>query len=118
MSILWTIQILLALLFLGTGLLKLARSKQQLKEAGLHALDDLSRGQIRTIGVLEVLGALGVVLPSATGILPSLTPIAAVGLLLIMIAAAIQNFRVGEQKLIFVNVLVAVLAVFVVYSRF
>jgi DoxX-like protein len=79
---LWTIQILLAGLFLFAGGVKLVLPLSQL--AGPIALPGLF---LRFIGVCEVLGALGLILPSALRIRPVLTPVAAAGLVLIMIGA-------------------------------
>lgn len=119
--VLWVIQGLLALAFLAAGFMKVTRSKDQMKEAGerMAWVDDLSEMQIRAIGVLEVLGALGLILPILTGILPILTPLAAVGLILTMLGAIMLHVRRGDgAQAIMVNVVLLLLAVFVAYGRF
>ena len=68
--------------------------------------------------MLELLGAIGVVLPILTGVLPWLTPLAAVGLALTMLGAAITHLRRNEYPNIIVNVIIFTLAIFVVYGRF
>src|SRR5689334_21350829 len=77
--VVWIVQVVLALLFAFVGLGKLARPKEDLRER-MGWVDDFSQGTIRLIGAAEVLGALGLVLPAATGVATWLTPTAAVGL--------------------------------------
>jgi DoxX-like protein len=110
---LWIVQVVLALVFLITGGPKLALPRVAARLGREHGL---SPGLMRVIGLLEVMGALGVVLPSWTGILPWLTPLAAAGLLLTMIGAAFENGRLRHYPVILVNVVLALLAAFVVYS--
>jgi len=80
----WIAQILLALVFAGSGISKLVQPYEKLA-ARMAYVNDYTPGVIRAIGTLEVLGAIGVVLPVLTGILPWLTPLAALGLSLIQI---------------------------------
>ncbi|MBI3962282.1 MAG: DoxX family protein, partial [Deinococcus sp.] len=80
--VLWIVQGLLALGFLMAGATKLMRSKAQLAPR-MPWVEDFSLGTIRAIGAVEVLGALGLVLPTLMGILPWLTPLAALGLVAI-----------------------------------
>jgi hypothetical protein len=81
-------------------------------------VNDFSAGAVKTIGILELFGALGLILPLATGILPWLTPLAAVGLILTMAGAAITHFRRGEFPMIGINLILLLLAGFVAYGRF
>ena len=81
-------------------------------------MEDFSQRAVRLIGALEVLGAIGVVAPALTGILPWLTPLAALGLVLTMIAAALTHLRRKEYGNIAVNAVLLVLAAFVAYGRF
>jgi len=114
---LWIVQGLLALMFLMAGVTKVMQPKEKL--AGNMAwVEDFSGGQVKTIGVLEVLGAIGLILPAATGILPWLTPLAAIGLSLTMIGAIIVHIRRGELSMIIVNIVLLALAAFVAYGRF
>lgn len=117
---LWIVQGLLALVFLMGGFMKASKSREALKERGqsMDWVDDFSDGQIRTIGILEILGAIGLILPALTGILPILTPVAAIGLGSIMVGAAITHLRRGESSVIVMNLVLLVLALFVAYGRF
>ena len=81
-------------------------------------VEDSSQPTVRLIGALEVLGAVGVVLPALTGILPWLTPLAALGLVLTMIGAALTHLRRKEHGGIAVNAVLLILAAFVAYGRF
>ncbi|GAA1518473.1 putative membrane protein YphA (DoxX/SURF4 family) [Agromyces terreus] len=80
---LWIATGLLALLFLAAGTMKSLTPREKLVEK-MGYMEDLSDGQARAVGILEFLGALGLVLPAATGILPWLTPVAAFALALTM----------------------------------
>ncbi|MFQ5342775.1 MAG: DoxX family protein [Anaerolineae bacterium] len=114
---LWVVQGLLAIAFLMAGGMKATRPKEKLAE-NMAWVNDFSAGTIRLIGILEVLGAIGVVLPKLTGILPWLTPTAAVGLVLTMIGAALTHLRRGENSNIVMNAVLLVMAAFVAYGRF
>lgn len=115
-SALWIVQILLAVVFLGTGGVKLNQSKERLEELGIGHGFQLST--LRTIGLLEVLGGIGIILPALTGILPWLTPLAAVGFVLTMIGAILTNLRFRDYPKIGLNVVLLGLALFVAYGRF
>ena len=114
---LWVIQVLLGLAFLAAGGMKLSQPKEKLAE-NMGWVEDFSQPAVRLIGALEVLGAIGLVLPALTGILPWLTPLAALGLVLTMIGAALTHLRRKEYGNIAVNVVLLVLAAFVAYGRF
>ncbi len=115
--VLWVVQGLLAAAFLMAGSNKLMRSKEQLKPM-MAWVEDFSPQTLRIIGAVEVLGAIGLILPAATGILPGLTPLAAVGLVLTMLGAAATHLRRTEYPLIGVNAVLLLLALFVAYGRF
>src|SRR3712207_6384671 len=89
---LWVIQVLLAVAFLVSGAMKLSQPKEKLLK-NMAWVEDFSQPTVRIIGALEVLGAIGIVLPALTGILPWLTPLAALGLVLTMIGAAFTHLR-------------------------
>ena len=114
---LWVVQVLLALAFLGAGATKLSQPKEKLLK-NMAWVEDFSQRTVRLIGTLEVLGAIGVVLPALTGILPWLTPLAALGLVLLMIGAALTHLRRTEYGYIAMNVVLLVLVAFVAYGRF
>ncbi len=94
---LWVVNILLALAFLAAGAMKVARPKPALVAAGMAYADDFSDGTIKAIGAAEVLGAVGLVLPLATGIVPILTPVAATALALVMAGAVVVHVRRKES---------------------
>lgn len=114
----WVIAGILAAVFAGVGLMKLTQPKEKLATSGLAWTEDFSLGQVKAIGAVEVLGALGLILPAATGIATFLTPLAATGLALTMVGAAISHLRLGEHSAIAVNVVLGGLAAFVAVMRF
>lgn len=112
----WVVQILLAVAFLMAGAMKLTQSKEKLAE-NMAWVNDFSANQVRTIGLLELLGAVGLVLPMALDILPILIPLAAVGLVLNMIGAAFTHHRRDEYNMIPINLVLLALALFVAIGR-
>ena len=93
----WVVTILLALAFLAAGSMKALRSKKDLAAAGMAWTDYFSDGAVKAIGAVEVLGALGLVLPALTGVAPVLSPIAAIGLALTMAGAVVVHVRRKES---------------------
>ena len=115
---LWVLAGVLAAAFLGAGGLKLARTKPQLAAAGQGWVEDFPAGVVKLIGALEVAAAVGLILPAALKIAPILTPLAAVGLILVMAGAVVTHARRHEIPNVAVNVVLAVLAAVVVWGRF
>jgi DoxX-like family len=111
-ALLWTIQVLLALLFLFAGGVKLV-----LPIAAMAAAVSLPGWFLRFIGVAEVLGALGLVLPSLLRIRPALTPLAAAGLVVIMIGATTVTILGGAVAAALLPAAVGLLLAFVAYGR-
>ena len=111
---LWTIQILLALLFLFAGGAKFVMPVDQMIKGMPAAL--ASAAFIHFIGVCEVLGGLGLVLPGLLGIKPGLTPLAAAGLTIIMIGATALSAPQGVAMAIF-PLVTGILTAFVAYGR-
>lgn len=116
-TIAWIIQILLALLFVMAGILKMTQPIEKLKQRMTY-VESLSPASTRVIGALELAGGLGLILPMLTNILPWLTPLAALGLVLTMIGAALLHVVRKEYALIGLNVVLLGLAAFVLYARF
>ncbi len=116
--VLWIIAGLLAAAFAAAGLMKLTQPKAKLAASGMAWTEDFSDGQVKGIGAVEVLGALGLILPAALGIAEILTPLAAAGLALTMVGAAITHLRRGEGSMVPINVVLGGLAVFVAVMRF
>jgi hypothetical protein len=116
--VLWVVAVVLALAFLSSGALKLSQSKEKLAANGMGWTESYSSGAIKAIGGVEVLGAAGLLLPALSGVAPVLVPLAATGLLLVMIGAAVTHGRRGENQLIVVNLILGVLALLVAWGRF
>ena len=115
---LWIIAGLLAAVFALAGLMKLVQPKDKLAASGMAWTEDFSAGAIKGIGALEVLGAIGLILPAALDIVPVLTPLAATGLAVTMLGAAIVHARRKETQLIVPNIVLLVLAAVVAWGRF
>jgi hypothetical protein len=106
----WIASGALALLYLIAGGTKALGSKDSLQQQPRMAyITDLSARQVRTIGLLEVAGAVGVILPHLTGILPWLSIVAAFALVVVQVVAIVVHVRRGEFSLAF-NVVLLVLA--------
>lgn len=116
--VLWIIASVLAVAFLGAGVMKLTRPKEKLAASGMAWTGDFSAGMIKAIGALEILAAVGLILPALLDIAPVLVPLAAVGLVLIMAGAAITHARHKEPQMIVANVVLLVLAAVVAWGRF
>ena len=114
---LWIVQALLALLFAMAGLMKLTQPKEKLA-AQMAWVGDFAPTTVKLIGAVEVLGAIGLILPLITGIAPWLTSVAAAGLVLTMLGAMATHLRRREQPMLFVNGVLLLLAAFVAYGRF
>ena len=116
--VLWIVQAGLALAFVFSGLSKLTQPRQALIDRGMAYIGDLPQPLVKVIGTLEVLGAIGLVVPAWTGIAPVLTPIAAVGFMALMVGAMFTHLRRGEPKVIIANGLLFLLAAFIAWGRF
>jgi uncharacterized membrane protein YphA (DoxX/SURF4 family) len=115
---LWIVTGLLAAVFLGAGALKLVRSKEALADGGFKWVQDYSANQVRLIGIAEILGAIGLVLPPLSGIAPILAPISAVCLVVVMIGAALTHAKFKEYPQVAICIVIAALAAFVAWARF
>lgn len=116
--VLWIIAGVLAAAFLGAGLMKLTQPKEKLAASGMGWTEDFSPGAVKLIGAVEILAAIGLILPAVLDIAPVLVPLAAVGLILTMIGAAIVHARRSETKAIPVNAVLLILAAVVAWGRF
>lgn len=117
-SLLWTLQAMLAAVFVSSGALKATQSKPRLLATGQTGVRDYPIGFIRVIAISEVLGAIGLIAPRATGVLPLLTPLAAVGLGIIMIGAARAHARLHEPRNVAVNLVLLAMCITVAAGRF
>ena len=111
---LWTIQVLLALLFLFGGVMKLVMPIEAMTQPGQVQLPGLF---LRFIGVVEMLGGLGLVLPGLLRIRPGLTPLAAAGLVIVMIGATVVTLMGGDPAAALIPLAVGLLVAFVAYGR-
>ena len=116
-TVVWIVQILTALAFGMAGFMKITQPKEKLA-ANMKWVEDFSPNTIKGIGTLELLGAVGLILPALTGILPVLTPLAGIGLVLVMVGAAYTHLRRKENSAIIANLVLLALAAFVAYGRF
>ena len=116
--VLWIIAGLLAFAFLAAGAMKLTQPKEKLAASGMGWTEQFSPGVIKTIGALEVLAAIGLILPALFDTATVLVPLAALGLVLMMIGAAITHARRKENQMIGVNVVLLILAAVVAWGRF
>ena len=115
---LWIVASVLAAVFAGSGLMKQFVSKDKLAASGQGWAQDYSQSNIRLIGLAEILGAIGLVLPAVVHVAPILVPLAAVGLVLVMVGAAVVHARRSEPMNVVVNLVLIALAVFVAWGRF
>jgi len=116
-TVLWIVQAALAMMFAMAGLMKASVPKEKLGEK-MGWVEGFSQSQIRMIGVLEILAAIGLIAPGVTGILPILTPLAAVGLALTMIGAAMTHAKRDEMKHVGMTIVLLLLSTIVAYGRF
>ncbi|MEO3891513.1 DoxX family protein [Nonomuraea sp. B5E05] len=114
---LWIVQIFLAVIFVMSGLVKILQSRDKLVPK-YPWVQDFSPASVRSIGMLELLGAIGLVVPAATGIAPVLTPVAGTGLAITMAGALALHIRRREPSGLLVPGLLFVLAALVAWGRF
>jgi uncharacterized membrane protein YphA (DoxX/SURF4 family) len=115
---LWVAQVLLALVYLAAGGLKVVRPREQLVASGnLDWMKDSSDAGVKAVGLVEILGALGVILPRLTGIAPILTPIAAIGLVVVQLGALRVHLVRNERQPLPANVFLLLLAAFAAVGR-
>jgi hypothetical protein len=115
--VLWIVAGVLALAMLGSGGMKIVRPTEALRPS-MGWIDDFPSGTHKIIGTLEVLAALGLILPPALDIAPILAPIAATGLVIIMIGAIVVHVRRKENQALPINVILLLLSAFVAWGRF
>ena len=112
---LWIVSGLLATAYLFSGGGKLILTKEKIATMSSSAgwVEDFSPGSVRAIGALEALGAVGLVLPAVLDIAPGLVPLAALGLVMIMVGAVITRIRRQEFKVMVADLGYLILAGFV-----
>ncbi|HEX8532353.1 MAG TPA: DoxX family protein [Cytophagales bacterium] len=113
---LWIAQVLLAAMFLMSGFMKVSQPIDQLSQM-LPWASQVPVALVRFIGVSELLGGLGLVLPSLVRIRPRLTVLAAIGLAAVMVFAALFHITRGEYSAIGMNLILAAIALFIAWGR-
>ena len=115
---LWVVQVLLAIAFGASGFMKIVQPIQAMADMGMGYVAVTPELLIRFIGVMEVLGALGMILPAATRVQPLLTPLAALGFAVIQVLAIGLHATLGETAMTLpVNLALLGLSVFVIWGR-
>lgn len=114
-SVLWILQVVLAAAFGLAGFMKLTLPVEELAKQGMSFVNDYAVDTVRLIGISEVLGALGLILPAALRMKPFLTPIAALCLAVIMVLATIYHAMHNEP--IVATVLFLAITLFIAWGR-
>lgn len=115
---LWIVAGLLAGIFLLAGIMKMMQPKEKLAES-MGWVEHYEPRQIKFIGLLEALGAVGLIVPALTDILPVLTPLAAIGIALVMVGAMARHLSRGnETNMVAMNMAFLLMALFVAWGRF
>ena len=114
---LWVAQVILGAVYVMAGFMKLTQPIDALVASGMSYAGDYPELLTRFIGTMEVLGALGIILPAATRIAPRLTPLAALGFSIIQILAIGLHSSRGEFQVLPVNLVLLALSLFVLWGR-
>jgi len=116
---LWAITGLLALVALTGGITKVFVSKEKLAAApGGSWTKDAGVGFVKTLGVLELLAAVGLILPAVVDVAPVLVPVTAVCWVFLMVGAMVTHGRRGEARFVVLNVIYLALAALIAWGRF
>jgi len=116
-TLLWITQALLAIVFLYSGICKSIYSEQQLIAKGQTGVVGRPASLIRFIGIAEILGAAGIILPWLMKTLPILTPVTAVCFAILMILAAPIHYKLKEPRNVGTNLTLLLLSLFVAWGR-
>ena len=115
---LWAGQVLLALVFAASGLMKISWDKDRLIASGQTGVQPFPPGVIKAVAACELLAVIGLTLPWATGIAPILTPLAATGLALIMVGAIASHAHLREPRNVVITTSLLVICLLVAWGRF
>ena len=115
---LWIAAGLLAAVSLAAGTMKTFQPKEKLASSGMGWVEDFSPGMVKFIGVAEILAGIGLILPAVLDIATVLVPLAALGMVLMMIGAIVVHVRRKEYPGLPVNLVLLLLAAFVAWGRF
>jgi uncharacterized membrane protein YphA (DoxX/SURF4 family) len=114
---LWCLQVVLAVVFLGSGAAKISMSRQRLIATGQTGIAVYPMPVVRFTAACELLAAAGLILPWATGIAPWLTPAAALGLCVVMVGAGYAHARLREPRNVAANAVLFAAALTVALGR-
>ncbi len=107
----------MAAAFLMTGFMKVSQPLDELRKNLGPWVDGFSFVQIKAIGIFEILGALGLILPMWLNLFPILTPLAAIGIAVIMVGAIITHLKMDDSKPAMANLILLLLCVLVAVGR-
>lgn len=116
-TLIWTLQGFMVLVFMFSGICKSVYSEPKLVSIGQTGVEGLSMPLIRFIGISEIVGSIGLVLPQLLHIYPALTPVSAVCLGAIMIPAAMIHYKRKEYKQVMLNTTFFVICLAIAYYR-
>lgn len=114
---LWVAQVLLAAMFLMAGIMKATQPIEELSQS-MTWVNDFSAGMVKFIGISELLGGIGLLLPALLRIKPIFTPLAALGLFIIMVLAFIYHISNAEYQALGINLILGAIAVFIAWGRY
>jgi len=114
---LWIFQAILAIMFCFSGIMILTQPKEKLAPK-MPFLNDYSAPMVKLVAFAHIFGAIGLILPLLLNIIPILTPVAASGLVLVMLLAAAYNKNRGDFKSVIVDLIILLLFLFIAVSRF
>lgn len=115
--VLWICQGVLAVVFAVSGTAKATMPKKRLLDSGQTGVVFLPQPAIRLVAVSELLAVVGLVLPGLTGVAPVLTPLAALGLAVVMVGAAVSHTRLREPRNVATNAVLFTLCLVVAIGR-
>ncbi len=116
-TLLWVLQSLIAFIFMYSGINKSIVSEQKLVAKGQTGVEGLPLPLIRFIGISEIFGAIGIILPTLLHILPILAIISAICFAVIMVPAALIHYNRRENKNVLLNCTIFLVCVFIAYGR-
>ncbi|GAB3977912.1 DoxX family protein [Spirosoma terrae] len=114
--VLWVVQVILAVSLIWAAWMKLVQPIEQLATMWPWA-GQVPVALVKMTGIVDLLGAAGLILPSVLRIQPKLTPMAAISIIILMVCASVFHIMRGEVALIGVNIVFAILAAFVAWGR-
>jgi uncharacterized membrane protein YphA (DoxX/SURF4 family) len=115
--VLWIASAVLVVVFAASGVAKSTQSRERLLATGQTGIAPFPMPVVRLTAVCEILAAIGLVLPWASGVAPVLTPLAALGLVLVMCGAAVSHASLREPRNVAINLALLLTACFVAAGR-